>query len=136
MASPFSLHASLLLDNVSSRSVSPPQAQIFCSDLAIHRFLPAWQFSPADPGTQVGTDKIIEGFFGETLLELASADVTWSGGPDLVVPLFVPPLLKSEGGKPVFITEGTSNLGTSPAASRDLRPTLVGVAFARTSATV
>jgi len=84
----------------------------------------------------VGTDKIIEGFFGETLLELDSADVTWSGGPDLVVPLFVPPLLKSEGGKTVFLTEWTPNLGTSPAASRDPPPPLEGIAFAWTSARV
>src|SRR5207247_9384364 len=64
------------------------------------------------PGTQVGTDNIIAGIFGEGgIIELASDKVTWSGGPDLVVPLFVPPLLKSEGGKTVFVTEWTSNLG-------------------------
>ncbi|MGH7167289.1 MAG: hypothetical protein ACREII_02030 [Nitrospiraceae bacterium] len=87
-------------------------------------------------GTQVGMDKISVGFFGEALLELDTAEVTWAGGPDLAVPLFVPPLLKSEGGKTVFITEWTSNLGASPAASTGLPPPLVGIAFTRTSATV
>jgi hypothetical protein len=63
-------------------------------------------------GTQVGTDKITAGIFGEAIEELGSAEVTWSGGPDLAVPLFTPPLLKSEGGKTVFVTEWTSNLGS------------------------
>ena len=73
------------------------------------------------PGTQVGADKISVGFFGEALLELDTAEVTWAGGPDLVVPLFAPPLLKSEGGKTVFVTEWTSNLGSlasSPSSTR------------------
>ncbi len=63
-------------------------------------------------GTQLGTDRILVGVIGEAFLEVDSAEVTWSGGPDLVVPLFVPPLLKSEGGKTIFITEWTSNLGS------------------------
>jgi hypothetical protein len=64
-------------------------------------------------GTQVGIDKIAAGIFGgEIITELGSAEVTWSGGPDLVVPLFIPPLLKSEGGKTVFVTEWTSNIGS------------------------
>src|SRR2546426_3241118 len=67
-------------------------------------------------GTQAGTDKITAGIFNEVLFELGYAEVTWSGGPDLVVPLFAPPLLKSEGGKTVFITEWTSNLGSLPSS--------------------
>jgi len=73
------------------------------------------------PGTQVGTDKILVGLFGEAITELGSADVTWAGGPDLVVPLFAPPLLKSEGGKTVFVTEWTSNLGSVPSLSSTTR---------------
>jgi hypothetical protein len=42
----------------------------------------------------------------------ASAEVTWSGGPDLTIPLFVPPIIKSAGGRPIFITEITKNTGT------------------------
>ncbi|TLY39632.1 MAG: hypothetical protein E6K58_13155 [Nitrospirae bacterium] len=67
-------------------------------------------------GTQAGTDKITAGIFDEVIFELGYAEVTWSGGPDLVVPLFAPPLLKSEGGKTVFITEWTSNLGSLPSS--------------------
>jgi hypothetical protein len=63
-------------------------------------------------GAQVGTDKITAGIFGEVIEELGSADVTWAGGPDLAVPLFSPPLLKSQGGKTVFVTEWTSNIGS------------------------
>src|SRR5438093_2005683 len=72
-------------------------------------------------GTQAGTDKITAGIFDEVIFELGYAEMTWSGGPDLVVPLFAPPLLKSEGGKTVFITEWTSNLGSlasSPSITR------------------
>ena len=72
-------------------------------------------------GTQEGTDKITAGIFNEVINELGYAEVTWSGGPDLVVPLFAPPLLKSESGKTVFITEWTSNLGnvaSSPSITR------------------
>jgi len=72
-------------------------------------------------GTQVGTDKITAGIFGEVIQELGSADVTWAGGPDLAVPLFSPPLLKSQGGKTVFVTEWTSNIGSvgsPPSATR------------------
>src|SRR5438445_12324902 len=63
-------------------------------------------------GTQTGTDKITAGIFGEVIQELGSADVTWAGGPDLSVPLFAPPMLKSQGGKTVFVTEWTENRGT------------------------
>ncbi len=72
-------------------------------------------------GTQTGTDKITAGIFGEVIQELGSADVTWAGGPDLVVPLFAPPMLKSQGGKTVFVTEWTSNIGSvgsPPSATR------------------
>ncbi|MGH7167720.1 MAG: CARDB domain-containing protein [Nitrospiraceae bacterium] len=82
---------------------------------------PEGKLSFSYTGTQVGTDKISVGFFGEALLELDTAEVTWAGGPDLVVPLFAPPLLESEGGKTVFVTEWTSNLGSiasSPSITR------------------
>lgn len=42
-------------------------------------------------------------------------DVTWKGGPDLVIPLFVPPLIKTEGGNPIFISEITENRGSTQA---------------------
>src|SRR5213593_871906 len=62
-------------------------------------------------GTQVGTDTITAIYSGISIEIRTSAEANWSGGPDLVVPLFAPPLLKSESGKTVFITEWTSNLG-------------------------
>jgi hypothetical protein len=40
--------------------------------------------------------------------------VTWEGGPDLVVPLFVPPLLLSAPGNTFYVTESTQNRGTLP----------------------
>jgi len=42
----------------------------------------------------------------------AYAEMTWSGGPDLTIPLFVPPIIKTEGDRPIFITEITENTGT------------------------
>lgn len=42
---------------------------------------------------------------------LAEATVTWVGGADLVVPVFIPPVIRSEGGQTVFVTEITANLG-------------------------
>lgn len=42
-------------------------------------------------------------------------EVTWKGGADLAIPLFVPPIIKTQGGNPIFITETTENRGTSQA---------------------
>ncbi len=41
--------------------------------------------------------------------------VTWEGGPDLTVPLFVPPMLISSPGNTFYITEKTRNTGNLPA---------------------
>ncbi|MDQ6958629.1 MAG: CARDB domain-containing protein [Mariprofundaceae bacterium] len=56
---------------------------------------------------------------GTTGTILAEAEVIWKGGPDLVVPFFMPPLIKSQGGKAVFITDVTANTGNlaSPAST-------------------
>jgi len=51
---------------------------------------------------------VVEGIHDE-------ARVTWNGGPDLVVPSFVPPLIESAGGKTIFLGDITSNIGTTPA---------------------
>ena len=60
-------------------------------------------------GTMVGTDKIRV----EEVLESprAFAEVTWTGGPDLVVPLFIPPFIQTEAGNTVFISDITTNQG-------------------------
>jgi hypothetical protein len=51
-----------------------------------------------------------------TAWDLASepVTVTWEGGPDLTVPLFIPPLLLSAPGNTFYVTEGTQNRGTLP----------------------
>lgn len=64
--------------------------------------------------SSVGTDRVTAGIGGEVVQEQAVATVNWTGGPDLVVPLFVPPVLNSKGGNPVKITEWTQNTGTVP----------------------
>jgi hypothetical protein len=60
----------------------------------------------------LGTDHVTVGNGGEVFEEQAFATVNWTGGPDLVVPLFVPPVLNSKGGNPIKITEWTQNIGT------------------------
>jgi hypothetical protein len=40
--------------------------------------------------------------------------VLWKGGSDLVVPLFVPPLLITSGGNAFFVSEETQNIGNLP----------------------
>jgi hypothetical protein len=62
--------------------------------------------------SMLGTDRVLAGIGGEVFEEQAVATVTWTGGPDLVVPLFVPPVLQSQGGNPVKITEWTQNIGS------------------------
>lgn len=67
-------------------------------------------------GTALGTDRIWLGESGEVPVEFGQAGVTWEGGPDLVIELFIPPLLKTKGGAPVTVTEITGNTGTTAAA--------------------
>jgi hypothetical protein len=47
--------------------------------------------------------------------KVGSAEVTWSGGIDLVVPLFIPPVISTEAGNTVFISDTTMNIGNIPA---------------------
>ncbi len=42
------------------------------------------------------------------------AKVIWAGGPDLTVPLFIPPILVSSPGKTFYLTESTKNVGNLP----------------------
>ncbi|MEW5765995.1 MAG: CARDB domain-containing protein, partial [Acidobacteriota bacterium] len=48
-------------------------------------------------------------------LEKGPVAVTWEGGADLTVPLFVPPVLMSGPGQTFYVTETTRNAGTLPA---------------------
>ena len=43
--------------------------------------------------------------------------IIWSGGPDLVVPLFSPPLLITKGGRKFYMSEETQNIGTVTATA-------------------
>ncbi|MEW6758386.1 MAG: CARDB domain-containing protein [Acidobacteriota bacterium] len=47
-------------------------------------------------------------------LEQGPVTVKWEGGPDLAVPLFVPPVLRSGPGQTFYVTERTKNLGNLP----------------------
>jgi hypothetical protein len=72
-------------------------------------------------GTRSGTDKIAVRHEGDDVfLDENYAEVTW-GGSDLVVPLFVPPVLMSGGGKTFFATDWTQNTGSFPAAASTTR---------------
>ena len=47
-------------------------------------------------------------------VEIGQATVEWSGGGDLVVPIFLPPTVQSFPGSDVFITDITKNIGNLP----------------------
>lgn len=67
-------------------------------------------------GRGAGTDRVLARFFrGEEETVEESAIVDWTGGVDLIVPLFVPPLLITEGGRSFYVTEETQNIGNLPA---------------------
>ncbi len=72
-------------------------------------------------GTKSGIDTITVWHEGDDVfLDENHAKVAW-GGPDLVVPLFVPPVLMSGGGKTFFATDWTQNTGSFPAAASTTR---------------
>lgn len=62
-------------------------------------------------GERLGVDNIqVEDESGELIF--AKARVRWEGGPDLVVPFFMPPEIVIEGTTTLFITDVTANVGT------------------------
>lgn len=74
-------------------------------------------------GRQTGTDRLVASaeFFGGEVTFDDTGLVLWSGGPDLAVPLFIPPLLMTAGGRSFFVTEETQNIGnvaTPPSVTR------------------
>jgi hypothetical protein len=64
-------------------------------------------------GGQTGTDTVTATarFNGGEVSFDDTALVAWSGGPDLAVPLFIPPVLMTAGGRTFFVTEETQNIG-------------------------
>jgi hypothetical protein len=68
-------------------------------------------------GTKSGVDTVTVWHEGDDVfLEENHAYVVW-GKPDLVVPLFLPPILMSGGGKTFFVIESTQNTSSFPAAA-------------------
>jgi len=45
----------------------------------------------------------------------AEVTVIWKGGPDLVIPFFIPPLLETKAGNPIYINVITANIGITEA---------------------
>jgi hypothetical protein len=66
-----------------------------------------------DTSTLTGTDSIIATayFYGGEVTYDDKGVVIWSGGPDLVVPFFSPPLLITKGGRKFYMSEETQNIG-------------------------
>ena len=64
--------------------------------------------------TKTGTDSIIATamFDGGEVSYDDKGVVIWSGGPDLAVPLFSPPLLITKGGNKFYMSELTQNIGS------------------------
>lgn len=65
-------------------------------------------------GLRVGTDTIVVREEGEVPVVLGTVHVTWTGAPDLVVPVFSPPIIESQGGNTVIVQDITGNIGTLP----------------------
>ncbi len=63
--------------------------------------------------TQIGTDSIVATaiFNGGEVSYSDKGTVVWSGGPDLVISLFSPPLLITQGGNKFYMSEHTQNIG-------------------------
>jgi hypothetical protein len=66
-------------------------------------------------GQQVGTDKVDAFQAGEVPLDFGSALVNWDGGPDLVIRLFIPPIINGTPGQVIPVTEITGNIGNTSA---------------------
>jgi hypothetical protein len=67
-------------------------------------------------GRAIGIDKLQAEFCfaGCEGVVRDTGEVVWTGGADLVVPLFSPPLLITQGGQSFFVNEETQNVGNVP----------------------
>jgi hypothetical protein len=78
------------------------------------------KFSATYTETAVGTDQVYLHTTGGELND-DEIDVNWTGGPDLTIKYFIPPVVKWNGSSAVHVTEGTENIGTTaatPSATR------------------
>lgn len=62
-------------------------------------------------GTKIGEDRISIKISDEDPVDLGFADVTWTAGPDLAVPFFAPPILRTQSGNEIVIHDITANIG-------------------------
>ncbi|MFQ5598069.1 MAG: hypothetical protein ACE5GK_08465 [Nitrospiria bacterium] len=67
-------------------------------------------------GRGIGEDKIRLVQEAEVITDFGETTVTWTGGPDLVVPFFIPPVIQGEAGRSLFLSDRTANLGNVPSA--------------------
>ncbi|MGH9255254.1 MAG: CARDB domain-containing protein [Vicinamibacterales bacterium] len=67
-------------------------------------------------GRAIGIDKVQAEFCfaGCEGVVRDTGEVVWTGGADLTVPLFSPPLLITQGGQSFFVNEETENVGNVP----------------------
>src|SRR5712691_1390205 len=66
-------------------------------------------------GQQLGTDKVNAFQGGEVPADFGTVLVNWTGGPDLVIQLFIPPVINGGPGQSIPVTEITGNIGNTPA---------------------
>ena len=66
-------------------------------------------------GSQLGTDRVSLDIPSEVFVEVGVSLVNWTGGPDLVIQLFVPPVIDGGPGKSIPVTETTGNIGNAHA---------------------
>lgn len=62
-------------------------------------------------GQAIGMDKLVAEYSGIEVTIQDTGEVLWSGGADLTVPSFSPPLLITAGGRSFFLNEETENIG-------------------------
>lgn len=72
-------------------------------------------FTVSYQGSGLGTDNIFLKLDAEQFAQ--EETVTWQGGPDLVVPAFIPPYVEWSGTGPMHITDITENIGNTPAGA-------------------
>jgi hypothetical protein len=68
-------------------------------------------------GIRSGEDRVLVFHEGDELFVEEQAIVATWDGPDLVVPVFIPPVLMTKGGNSFFVSEWTQNIGKFPDAS-------------------
>jgi len=66
-------------------------------------------------GQQLGTDKVNAFQAEEVPADFGTVLVDWTGGPDLVIQLFIPPVINGGPGQSIPVTETTGNIGNTPA---------------------